>query len=228
VIEPPFCRPPVTPLSVPVTEPRPVLDPVLEPLLLLLPSLLKPVLAGALLPNEPDVFATPGAAPAALPRAGMKPETEFKPGRLLLAGLLACIGPLAWIMLLPVVDEDEDEVPQDAPMTLGAAATPDKGRARPQRTPLAELSPLSETGASCACASVGAATPSVRMAAESAPPSKFASYIRSTPFRWDNSGEYDSAGEIDRKAYGGPFGGNQTPAGRTERPVCAPDTVTQL
>jgi hypothetical protein len=25
VIEPPFCRPPVTPLSVPVTEPRPVL-----------------------------------------------------------------------------------------------------------------------------------------------------------------------------------------------------------
>ena len=109
MIEPPFCRPPVTPLSVPVTEPRPVLDPVPEPLLLLLPSLLKPVLAGALLPNEPDVFATPGAAPAALPRAGMKPETEFKPGRLLLAGLLACIGPLAWIMLLPVVVEDEDE-----------------------------------------------------------------------------------------------------------------------
>ena len=64
----------------------------------------------------------------------MKPETEFKPGRLLLAGLLACIGPLAWIMLLPVVDEDEDadEVPQDAPMTLAAAATsPDTGRARP-------------------------------------------------------------------------------------------------
>ena len=59
MIEPPFCRPPVTPLRVPVTEPRPVLDPVLEPLLLLLPSLLKPVLAGALLPNEPDVFATP-------------------------------------------------------------------------------------------------------------------------------------------------------------------------
>ena len=46
----------------------------------------------------------------------MEPETEFRPGRLLLAGLLACIGPLAWIMLLPVVDEDE--VPQDAPMTL--------------------------------------------------------------------------------------------------------------
>lgn len=38
VIEPPFCRPPVTPLSVPVTEPRPVLDPVPEPLLPLLPS----------------------------------------------------------------------------------------------------------------------------------------------------------------------------------------------
>ena len=84
VIEPPFCRPPVTPLSVPATEPRPVLDPVLEPLLL-------------------------------LP-----------------AGLLACIGPLACIMLLPVVDEDE--VPQDAPMTLAAAATLDTGRARPQRT----------------------------------------------------------------------------------------------
>jgi hypothetical protein len=94
----------VTPLSVPATEPRPVLEP-----LLLLPSLLKPVLAGALLPNMPDVLATPGAAPAALPRAGMEPETEFRPGRLLLAGLLACIGPLAWIMLLPVVDEDEDE-----------------------------------------------------------------------------------------------------------------------
>jgi hypothetical protein len=94
VIEPPFCRPPVTPLSVPVTEPRPVLDPVLEPLLLL-PSPLEPVLAG----------------------------------------LLACIGPLAWIMLLPVVDEDPDEVPQDAPMTLATAATsPDTGRARPQRT----------------------------------------------------------------------------------------------
>jgi hypothetical protein len=50
------------------------------------------------------------------------PETEFRPGRLPLAGLLACIGPLAWIMLLPVVDEDE--VPRDAPMTLAAAATP--------------------------------------------------------------------------------------------------------
>ena len=34
----PFCRLPVTPLSVPVTEPRPVLEPALEPLLLL-PSL---------------------------------------------------------------------------------------------------------------------------------------------------------------------------------------------
>jgi len=137
VIEPPFCRPPVTPLSVPVTEPRPVLNPVPEPLVLL-PSLLKPVLAGALLPNVPDVSATPGAALAALPRAGMELETEFRPGRLLPAGLLACIGPLAWIMLLPVVDEDEDEdedadeVPQDAPMTLAAAATsPDTGRARP-------------------------------------------------------------------------------------------------
>ncbi|MGH3164155.1 MAG: hypothetical protein ACRDOC_19905 [Streptosporangiaceae bacterium] len=73
----------------------------------------------------------------------MEPETEFRPGRLLLAGPLACIGPLAWTMLLPVVDEDEDEVPQDAPMTLAAAATPDTGRARPQRTALAELSPLS-------------------------------------------------------------------------------------
>jgi hypothetical protein len=84
----------VTPLSVPVTEPRPVLDPVLEPLLLL-PSLLKPVLAGALLPNVPDVLATPGAAPAALPRAGMAPETEFRPGRLLLAraaGLHRAVG----------------------------------------------------------------------------------------------------------------------------------------
>ena len=64
VIEPPFCRPPVTPLSVPVTEPRPVVDPV------------------------PEVL----AAPVALPRAGMEPETEFRPGRL----LLACVGPLAW------------------------------------------------------------------------------------------------------------------------------------
>ena len=35
----------------------------------------------------------------------MEPETEFRPGRLLLAGLLACIGPLAWIMLLPVIHE---------------------------------------------------------------------------------------------------------------------------
>ena len=80
----------------------------------------------------PDVLATPGAAPAALPMAGMEPDTEFRPGRL----LLACIGPLAWIMSLPVVDEDEDEdeVPHDAPMTLAAAATPDTGRDRPQRT----------------------------------------------------------------------------------------------
>ena len=90
-------------------------------------------------------------------------------------------------------------------MTLAAAATPDTGRARPQGTPLAELSPLSETGASCACANAGAATPTIRMAAEAVPRAKFASYTRSTP-----------------------FGGNQTPAGRTERPVCAPDTVTQL
>ena len=90
-------------------------------------------------------------------------------------------------------------------MTLAAAATPDTGRARPQGTPLAELSPLSETVASCACVNAGAATSTVRMAAEAAPRAKFASYTRSTP-----------------------FGGNQTPAGRTERPVCAPDTVTQL
>jgi hypothetical protein len=180
LIEPPFRKPPVTPLSVPVTEPRPVLELVLElvlePLVLLLPSLLRSVLAEELLPSVPDVLATPGAASAALPRAGMEPETEFRPGRLLLAELLACIGPLAWIMSLPVVDEgeDEDEVPQDAPMTLAAAETsPDTGREpRPQRTPLAELSPLSETGASCACANAGAATPTVKVAAEAAPPSK--------------------------------------------------------
>ena len=32
----------------------------------------------------------------------MEPETEFRPGRLLLAEPLACIGPLAWIMSLSV------------------------------------------------------------------------------------------------------------------------------
>ena len=63
-------------------------------------------------------------------------------------------------------------MPQNAPMTLAAAETPDTGRARPERTPLAELSPLSEAGASCACANAGAATPTVRMAAEATPPSK--------------------------------------------------------
>jgi hypothetical protein len=68
VIEPPYLHPPVTPLSMPVTEPRPVPDPVPDPLLLL-PSLLKPVLAGALLPNVPDVLASPGAA-AATPDTG--------------------------------------------------------------------------------------------------------------------------------------------------------------
>jgi hypothetical protein len=118
----------------------------------LLASLLRPVPDEALSPSVPDVLATPGAAPAALPRAGMEPESEFRPGRLLLAEPLACIGPLAWIMSLPVVDEDE--VPQDPPMALAAAETsPDTGREpRPQRAPLAELSPLSETAASCACA----------------------------------------------------------------------------
>ena len=79
-------------------------------------------------------------------------------------------------MLVLVVDEDDADVeaPQDAPMTLAAAETsPDTGREpRPQRTPLAELRPLSETGASCACANAGAATPIVRMAAEAAPPSR--------------------------------------------------------
>src|SRR5207247_7202098 len=62
--------------------------------------------------------------------------------------LPVCIGPLAWIMLVLVVDEDDADVeaPQDAPMTLAAAETsPDTGREpRPQRTPLAELRPLSE------------------------------------------------------------------------------------
>ena len=53
-----------------------------------------------------------------------------------------------------------------------AETSPDMGRVRPHRTPLAELSPLSETGASCACANAGAATPTVRMAAEAAPPSR--------------------------------------------------------
>ena len=129
------------------------------------------------------------------------------PGRLLLvAGLLACIGPLAWITLLPFVDEDE--VPQDAPMTLAAAATPSTGRDRPQRTPLAELSPLSETGASCACAN----------AARRCPRAKFASYKRSTPFRWGNSGEYDSAGEIDRIVTAGHSAGiRRLRAGRRDR-----------
>ena len=140
---------------------------------MLLPSLLMSVLAGALLRSVPDVLATPGAAPAALPRAGMEPETEFRPGRAL-AGLPACMGPLAWIPLV-VVDDDElaEEVPQDAPMTLAAAEiSPDTGRDTPHRTPLAELRPLSETGASCACANAGAATPTARMAAEAAPPSR--------------------------------------------------------
>ena len=104
----------------------------------------------------------------------MEPETEFRPGRALVAGLPACIGPLAWIALV-VVDDDEldEEVPQDAPMTLAAAEiSPDTGRDTPHRTPLAELRPLSETGASCACANAGAATPTARMAAEAAPPSR--------------------------------------------------------
>jgi hypothetical protein len=119
----------------------------------------------------PAVLATPGAALAALPRAGMEPVTEFRPGRAL-AGLPACIGPLAWIELV-VVDEEDGEVPQDAPMTLAAAEiSPDTGRDTPHRTPLAELRPLSETGASCACANAGAATPTARMAAEAAPPSR--------------------------------------------------------
>ena len=164
---------------------------------------------------------------AALPRAGMEPVTEFRPGRAL-AGLPACIGPLVWIPSLVVDDEElAEEVPQDAPMTLAAAARPDTGRDRPQRTSLAELSPLSETGASCACANAGAATPTVRMAAEAAPPSKFASYTRSTPFRWGNSGEYDSAGEIDRKVTAS-HSRESDACGRTGTPVCAPDTVTQL
>ena len=42
----PFCRLPVTPLSVPVTEPRPVLEPELVLLVVLLPgSWLKPGVA---------------------------------------------------------------------------------------------------------------------------------------------------------------------------------------
>ena len=87
------------------------------------------MLAEALWPSVPDVLATPGAAPAALPKAGMEPETEFRPGRLLLVAPLARIGPLARIVSLPVVDEDEDEVPQDTPMTLAAAEiSPDTGR----------------------------------------------------------------------------------------------------
>jgi hypothetical protein len=150
-----------------------------------------------------------------LPRAGIEPETEFRPGRLLLAGLLACIGPLAWIMLLPVVDEDEDEVPQDAPMTLAAAATPDTGRDRPQRTPLAELSPLSETGASCACANAGAATPAVRMAAEAAPPSKIRQLYMTRLVKLT----------VKLKA-GHSAGIRRLRAGRRDR--SAPDTVTQL
>ena len=90
------------------------------------------------------------------------------------AGLPACIGPLGWIPSLVVDDEElAEEVPQDAPMTLAAAEiSPDTGRDTPQRTPLAWLRPLSETGASCACANAGAATPIVRMAAEAAPPSR--------------------------------------------------------
>jgi hypothetical protein len=40
-------------------------------------------------PSVPAVLATPGAALAALPRAGMEPEIEFRPGRALAAGLLA-------------------------------------------------------------------------------------------------------------------------------------------
>jgi hypothetical protein len=99
--------------------------------LLLLPWLLTSVLAEALLPSVPDWLATPGAAPTALPKAGMEPETEFRPGSLLLAAPLARIGPLARIVSLPVVDEDEDEdeMPQDTPMTLAAAEiSPDTGR----------------------------------------------------------------------------------------------------
>ena len=47
---------------------------------MLLPSLLKPVLAGALLPNVPDVLATPGAAlaAAATPDTGRAPPSRIR------------------------------------------------------------------------------------------------------------------------------------------------------
>jgi len=100
----------------------------------------------------------------------MEPETEFRPGRLLLAAPLAASG--RW--------PGSCRCRSSRGRGRGAAGRADDvgcgrdlaghGREpRPQRTPLAELSPLSETGASCACANAGAATPAVRMAAEAAP-----------------------------------------------------------
>ena len=180
------------------------------------------------MPNVPDVLATPGAAPAALPMAGMEPETEFRPGRLLLAGLLACIGSLAWIMLLPFVDEDEDEVPQDAPMTLAAAARPDTGRDRPQRTPLAELSPAQRDRGILRLRERGRGDAHRQDGRRGGTPEQNSLVIHEA-LHFDvviaeNMTRLVKLTVKLRRA----IRRESDACGRTERPVCAPDTVTQL
>lgn len=136
--------------------------------------------------SEPVRLAVPGTTPVAELRSGMEPETELRPGRELLvlrslAGpLTPAIGELSWVELSWV----EAAEPHGAPASPAAAEASGPAMGMPGRSqripvavdpPRACAIPFSDAGVSARdtdCASAGAARPTVRMAAEAAPPSK--------------------------------------------------------
>jgi len=135
---------------------------------------------------------------------------------------------LAWIMLLPFVDEDEDEVPQDAPMTLAAAARPDTGRDRPQRTPLAELSPAQRDRGILRLRERGRGDAHRQDGRRGGTPEQNSPVIHEA-LHFDvviaeNMTRLVKLTVKLRRA----IRRESDACGRTERPVCAPDTVTQL
>jgi hypothetical protein len=140
----------------------------------------------------------PETRPAADPRSGMEPETELRPGIALLVPLSSLAGPVvvaigvvSWVVSAEFVSAEFVSAefvaaePHGAPTAPAAAEASGPAMGMPgrsQRIPVVDdpprpcVIPLADAvGVSARdidCASAGAATPTVRMAAEAAPPSK--------------------------------------------------------
>jgi hypothetical protein len=209
----------------------------------------------------------PETRPAADPRPGMEPETELRPGRellvllRLLAGpLVVAIGVVCWVVSAELVSAELAAAElHGAPTSPAAAEASGPAMGMPgssQRIPVADdppracASPLTddvgESARDTDCASAGAAMPTVRMAAQAAPPSNIRQLYtkHSISILGNGIGRYlriHTAGRTNLEpgnliypvkltaglTAGRPSGGLGA-SGPDEIPVCAPELVTRL